>query len=286
MSLGDAMAANNVNDPVHESLVRVARRTLVVVAIVALALLVWRIRTALLLGFIGVLLAILLRGLADFLSRYTRIPVRWALLLVVTVFRGAVRFVHLVRRSAHQRTVQPVGQDPADVDQPPARHHQRVPGRTLSPELPAAAATGNQPRDRSVLRGHGHRFHSLRHHHRSDAGLLLRHLLRREPTDVQAWRPDADPQEQVLADQRGARRIGVHPRLLARRTSADDDLRRGHGRGGSVDCGGAAGPGAGRHLGHSGIRARRRPGRRSRAGDSLLPWPEAGARPSMPRSCI
>jgi predicted PurR-regulated permease PerM len=82
------MAANNVNDPVHESLVRVARRTLVVVAIVALALLVWRIRTALLLGFIGVLLAILLRGLADFLSRYTRIPARWALLLVVTAFVG------------------------------------------------------------------------------------------------------------------------------------------------------------------------------------------------------
>jgi predicted PurR-regulated permease PerM len=78
------------NDPVHESLVRVARRTLVVVAILALALLVWRIRTALLLGFIGVLLAVLFRGLASIVNRYTRIPIGWAMLTVSAVLLGLV----------------------------------------------------------------------------------------------------------------------------------------------------------------------------------------------------
>jgi len=57
---------------------------------VALALLVWRIRVALLLGFIGVLLAVLFRGEASLLKRYTRIPVGWALLLVATVSIGLV----------------------------------------------------------------------------------------------------------------------------------------------------------------------------------------------------
>ncbi len=84
------MPLNDVNDAVHESLVRVARRTLVVVAIVALALLVWRIRVALLLGFIGVLFAVLFRGEATLVKRYTRIPVGWALLLVATVSVGLV----------------------------------------------------------------------------------------------------------------------------------------------------------------------------------------------------
>jgi predicted PurR-regulated permease PerM len=84
------MPLNDVNDAVHESLVRVARRTLVVVAIVALALLVWRIRVALLLGFIGILLAVLFRGEATLVKRYTRIPVGWALLLVAAVSVGLV----------------------------------------------------------------------------------------------------------------------------------------------------------------------------------------------------
>ncbi len=84
------MPLNDVNDAVHESLVRVARRTLVVVAIVALALLAWRIRVALLLGFIGILLAVLFRGEATLVKRYTRIPVGWALLLVAAVSVGLV----------------------------------------------------------------------------------------------------------------------------------------------------------------------------------------------------
>jgi len=84
------MPINNTNDSVHESLVRVARRTLVVVAIVALALLVWRIRAALLLGFIGILLAVLFRGLASLLSRATRIPIGWSMLIVSIFLLGLI----------------------------------------------------------------------------------------------------------------------------------------------------------------------------------------------------
>ena len=84
------MPTNDGSDPVHDSLVRGARRTLVVVAIVALALLLWRIRSALLLGFIGILLAVLYRGTASGVSRFTRIPIRWALLVVAVVVLGLV----------------------------------------------------------------------------------------------------------------------------------------------------------------------------------------------------
>ncbi len=84
------MPTSNENDAVHESLVRMARRTLVVVAIIALALLLWRIRVALLLGFIGILLAVLYRGLASIVSRHTRIPVSWALVLIAVVLLGLV----------------------------------------------------------------------------------------------------------------------------------------------------------------------------------------------------
>jgi predicted PurR-regulated permease PerM len=82
------MPDSNGSNTVHESVVRVARRTLVVVAIVALALLLWRIRVALLLGFIGVLLAVLYRGLASLVQRYTRIPIQLALLLVALGILG------------------------------------------------------------------------------------------------------------------------------------------------------------------------------------------------------
>ena len=58
---------------------------LVAVAVVALALLVWRIAGALLLAFVGVLLAAALRGMAGLLGRLLRIPTEWALLPVAVV---------------------------------------------------------------------------------------------------------------------------------------------------------------------------------------------------------
>lgn len=110
------MPINDANDPVHESLVRVARRTLVVVAIVALALLVWRIRTALLLGFIGILLAVLFRGLAGLVNRYTKIPANWALLLVVILFLALVTlFVWFAGPPINQQFSQLVKSLPASI---------------------------------------------------------------------------------------------------------------------------------------------------------------------------
>lgn len=67
-----------------------ARRTLVVIAIVAVALLLWQIADALLLIFIGVLPAILLRGLAKRLSALVPLPLGWSLGVVAFAFVGAL----------------------------------------------------------------------------------------------------------------------------------------------------------------------------------------------------
>lgn len=72
-----------------------ARRTLIVVAILAVALLVWQVRDALLLLFIGILLAVFWRGLARLFSRHTKAPISWslgavALLLIGVVVGGSV----------------------------------------------------------------------------------------------------------------------------------------------------------------------------------------------------
>ena len=62
-----------------------ARRTLVAVVIVVFALLAWRIIEALLLAFVGVLLAMAWRGLAGLISRHAPIPIEWALGIVAVV---------------------------------------------------------------------------------------------------------------------------------------------------------------------------------------------------------
>lgn len=67
---------------------RTARRTLVVVAIVAIALLLWQIVDALLLIFIGILIAVLLRGAATRLSRHTPLGVGWSLAAVSLALVG------------------------------------------------------------------------------------------------------------------------------------------------------------------------------------------------------
>jgi predicted PurR-regulated permease PerM len=76
------MEYNRTNSQEREQLGAFARRVLVLLVIGAFALLLWRIVDALLLAFIGALFAIMFRGLAGLISRYTRIPVRWALLIV------------------------------------------------------------------------------------------------------------------------------------------------------------------------------------------------------------
>src|SRR3712207_3281768 len=59
------------------------RPLLVALLVAGLALLAWRLADVLLLGFGGVLVAVLLRHLAEILSRWTRLPAGAALAVVV-----------------------------------------------------------------------------------------------------------------------------------------------------------------------------------------------------------
>lgn len=63
---------------------------LVAVVVIALALLVWRIADALLLAFVGILLAAAFRGLASLLGRYLLVSTEWALPLVAFVLLAAI----------------------------------------------------------------------------------------------------------------------------------------------------------------------------------------------------
>ena len=67
-----------------------ARRTLVVVVIVALALLAWQIVDALLLVFMGLLLAVLFRGLGRKLAAHTPLSMGWALGVVALLVVGGL----------------------------------------------------------------------------------------------------------------------------------------------------------------------------------------------------
>ena len=60
-----------------------ARRVVITVAIVGLAYLLWRLSGVVLLLFAAVLLAVVLAALAEFITRYTPIPIGWALGLTV-----------------------------------------------------------------------------------------------------------------------------------------------------------------------------------------------------------
>jgi predicted PurR-regulated permease PerM len=66
----------------RRSMAAFARRVLVATAIVVLALLIWRVAGALVLAFAAVLLAILLRMIAEPLLDYTRLPEGWAITFV------------------------------------------------------------------------------------------------------------------------------------------------------------------------------------------------------------
>jgi predicted PurR-regulated permease PerM len=65
-------------------------RVLIVVVVIAVVLLVWHIAYALLLAFVGILLAATLRALAGLVGRALRIPMSWALPLVVLVLLAAI----------------------------------------------------------------------------------------------------------------------------------------------------------------------------------------------------
>jgi predicted PurR-regulated permease PerM len=65
--------------------VRVLTAGTIVVGIIALAALMWQGLNVILLVFAGILLAILLRALSDWVSRLTRLPEGWSLALVLIV---------------------------------------------------------------------------------------------------------------------------------------------------------------------------------------------------------
>lgn len=71
----------------------IARRTLlataVVLAVLGLALLLWKVREVLLITFAGVLIAVLLRAMAAALSRYTRIGITTSLTVVLILLLAA-----------------------------------------------------------------------------------------------------------------------------------------------------------------------------------------------------
>lgn len=71
-----------------------ARRVLVAVAIgvglVAISLLLWRLADVVLLGFAGMLVAVLLSACSDIVHRFTRLPHGWSLAVVVLVLFGGI----------------------------------------------------------------------------------------------------------------------------------------------------------------------------------------------------
>jgi len=70
---------------IEEPMGNFVKRVLVVVTIFVVVLFLWKIATVLLMAFIGILVAIMLRGLANLTSRYLPISTNWALLVVFLI---------------------------------------------------------------------------------------------------------------------------------------------------------------------------------------------------------
>jgi len=70
------------------------RKTLIVLALVVLALLLWKLADVLLLAFGSILVALILRASADLLARYLRVPESWSLwvasLIIFAMFIGLI----------------------------------------------------------------------------------------------------------------------------------------------------------------------------------------------------
>ena len=68
------------------------RKVLILLAIIAIALLLWQLRSVLLLAFGSVLVAVILHAFAEVLVRYVRVPERWSLtaatVIILMLFLG------------------------------------------------------------------------------------------------------------------------------------------------------------------------------------------------------
>lgn len=110
----------------------VVRNTLAVIVLVAVALLLWRIAYALLLGFAGVLVAAFFRGVAGKLRDWTRLPMGWSLAVVWTVLLGLLVAAVWLAGPAVGEQVAELGRTlPSAVEQVRGYLEQQVWGREI-----------------------------------------------------------------------------------------------------------------------------------------------------------
>lgn len=76
------------NNPGEARLDIFAKRVLVVVVILAVTVLIWQLMPVLLMAFVGILVAIMLRGFAGLVSRFLPISKDWSLLIVLALIIG------------------------------------------------------------------------------------------------------------------------------------------------------------------------------------------------------
>jgi predicted PurR-regulated permease PerM len=138
------LAGTNGSD--HSALGEVAKRTLVVVALVVLALLLWRVVNVLLLAFVGILLAMVFRGLAGLISRHTPIPIEWAMVMVAVVLITLMGlFIWLAGPPINEQLGQLVKTLPGSIKQVQETLSRYVAGRYLLEYIQSAPGTSGGP---------------------------------------------------------------------------------------------------------------------------------------------
>ncbi len=109
-------------------------------AIIMLALLLWYTRRVFLLAFAGMLLAVLLQALAAWLKRFTGIPYRWSVAVVVLALLGGIGLLGwLVGAGVSQQLDELAEALPNSVEQLRNRMEQTTWGKRLASRLPQAA---------------------------------------------------------------------------------------------------------------------------------------------------
>jgi predicted PurR-regulated permease PerM len=83
-----SMGVKFSNNPGEARLDIFAKRVIVAILILAVTLLIWQLMPVLLMAFIGILIAIMLRGFAGLLSRFLPISRNWSLLIVLLLIVG------------------------------------------------------------------------------------------------------------------------------------------------------------------------------------------------------
>ncbi len=132
-------------DDLQLSLAAVARRTFVATTVAAatlvLLLFAWQVRTVLLVGFAGVLFAILLRGGADVIARYTPLSTKVCVMLMGVLIFGSLALAIWWRGPHIAAELQTLGEQlPAALQQLRARAEQYEVGRRALENIPPITA--------------------------------------------------------------------------------------------------------------------------------------------------